>query len=445
MSNNDKESAFLAVIDAAVTESKPAMSPIEQVLGCPADQCEKMQLLIVTYILARLARYGFRADANGSLRHRESWAMADAELGSFCREILFDVRQKADVSSCRVQETMETIIDREARKRRQEILSKILRKPSSKAGEKELRRWVRAVTGAELEADVQVMRHWIWLVKSKQSGRKGSAHVMPVLTGPQGSGKSEATFKFVSPWQELADLLMEASDLTDERKRPVLASKAAGVLDELAGMAKADAAELKSIITAFEISYRPMRTNKDRTLPMAMSFIGTSNFALSEIIKDPSGARRFYEIKSLPLCDWATINDIDYDTLWMAVSEDDPAPGEVHRELIRAAQVDFVWRDPVSRWLDEERFGRVTLKNSITIPPDSPEVGISTADIYERFANWCQVHGEKQPSSEHLGRRLTDLGWERFRPRINGTRVYSYRCETWDSDILSRDGGQDVP
>ena len=240
----------------------------------------------------------------------------------------------------------------------------------------------------------------------------------------QGSGKSQAVLRLCAPWSELFDPEIGIDKITDERNAPHLAACAIGLWDELGGLAKADMEKLKHRMTATTVAYRPMRTNTRIELPALMSFIGSSNRSIGELVKDPSGMRRFYEIRASDSINWDEINGIDYNLLWQAVSENDEAPGKIHRQIISAEQLRLVWRDPVQRWIEDETdvgWQSTCGMDGVLISEVNPIVGASTASLYNRLRAWCDSAGEREPTREVMGRRLVEVGWEAFRlPRSQG-------------------------
>ncbi len=409
--------------------SEDLMAQTESLIGIVAEADPRHAEMVVA-ILESMDRRGLAADATGALRWKSSRELAAVDLGGFCRAIAFDLRRRGPVNLGTVIETAEEMLHRDAQKRRQEILATMLGKPSSAAGMAELRKWVYAVTNSVKEADVQAVAHWLWCVKRKQSGGHAERHLMITLYGPQESGKSRAAQAIIEPWAELADQKMEAASLTDERCRPALAHRAIGLLDELSGLTRADAAELKATITADEIGYRPMRSNDRRVLPMMMSFIGTSNKSIAELVHDTSGARRFYELQTPAKCDWQAINAVNYSLLWEAASENDQAPGIIHRQIIAAEQCRLVWQDPVQRWLaDETDVGWQSCSglDGVLIPKIEPVEGAATATLYRRLQAWCVAAGEREPTRETMGRRLSELEWEAFKLPRSQERARGYR------------------
>jgi Virulence-associated protein E len=417
---DDTRVATAAVVD-------PSRQEAERCLGGPLEAADENHAAIVVAILDELRIRGLAVDAAGSFRDRASWCRVDAEPAALGREIAFKLRSAGvpKIESCRVTETLEVMSVRDARARRAEIYARHIGKPASARGEAELRRWLRAVAGVEREHDVQAMRHWIHQVKNRVSGRPGDLHMMPVVYGQrQGSGKSVAVGKLCAVWAELFNADFASEDITDERRAPALGRIVVACWDELGGLGRADLEKLKHRLTGSTISYRPMTTNTVKELPMLVSLIGTSNRRLVDLAKDPTGARRFFEIEAADVIDWQTINDIDYDQLWQAVNEDEEAPGRVHRELIAAEQMKLVWRDPVERWLtdeDEAGWSVVAGLDGQDLGSAKPDEGIASAKLYDRFRRWCADAGEREVTREVMGRRLSDLGWDQFRlPRSLG-------------------------
>ena len=305
------------------------------------------------------------------------------------------------------------------------LLESASEQPATPAGETELRLWLRAVTGDEREDDLVALKHWLWLVKNRVAGRHGEQHLMLVIYGAkQGSGKSVAVTKLCEPWQELFDSDLAIEAIVDERNAPHLIKCAIGLWDELGGLAKADMERLKHRMTSPSVAYRPMRSNQRTESPMLMSFIATTNRSIAEMVKDPTGMRRFYEIRAADVLDWKAINGIDYMLAWSAVSEDDRASGVTGRQLIEDAQAHLVWRDPVQRWIgdeDDSTWLSMMGMDGEALAAVDPKAGAATAALYQRFQTWCTKAGEKTPTREILGRRMAELGWASFRlPRSQG-------------------------
>lgn len=368
---------------------------------------------LVHETIRRIEDEGVTADALGSWRRKQGWSLASVENAKLAAAIATDLRFRySSVATAVVVEVIETIQTQQAAARRAQLVAKLTGKPSTDEGRTELRRWLSAVCDGFVEADFYAMLHWLWQVKAKLTRERALSHLMIVLFGPQGSGKTEAVKRLVASLAELVDPDMSVDTLTDDRAAPQLAYRAVGVLDELAGMSRADFTKLKKKITADCVSYRPMATNSTQTLPHLCTFIGTSNKRVSDVLKDDTGNRRFYEITTADRCDWDAINAIDYDLLWTAVSEDDPAPGVVYAEHIARVLSTQRYVDPVESWLDQ------------VIDTVGAEIDCEAA--YDQFDVFCRRNGEKPLTHTAFGSRLRDLGWDRMRRQSAGERRYVY-------------------
>lgn len=398
----------------------------ERYLGKKLDDSDDNHAAILVEIIGQIQQRGLAVDALGNLRDAKTWGRVSCDPAALAEDLAFNLRRDGTrVDTARVGETFRTIARVDAYKRRHALTSSFLGKPSSQAGLAEVRRWVRAVTGEERPADIAAVLQWIWLVKNRVAGRHGELHLMLVIFGLlQGSGKSQAVLRLCALWAELFDPEISIETITDERNAPHLANCAIGLWDELGGLAKADMEKLKHRMTATTVAYRPMRTNSRIELPALMSFIGSSNRSIGELVKDSTGMRRFYEIRACDSINWNEINTIDYESLWQAISEDEQAPGIVHRGIISAEQTRLVWRDPIQRWMEDEvdaGWQSTSGLDGVLIHAMNPEVGASTHDFYQRLRAWCVSAGEREPTRETMGRRLSELGWEGFRlPRSQG-------------------------
>lgn len=185
-----------------------------------------------------------------------------------------------------------------------------------------LRTWLHAVTGQVLETDLQVMAHWIWLVKRNALGQEVVHHIVPIVIGKdQGSGKSVAVTRLISPLHRELISKFDIPQLVDERSYRLFTTKLIGNLDEMAGAAKVDVALFKGNVTSSYITYRPMRSNLIVQLRNYCSFIGSSNNTIYEMIKDTTGTRRFWAIQAQHPIPRDAINNIDYTALWAGIDE----------------------------------------------------------------------------------------------------------------------------
>lgn len=185
------------------------------------------------------------------------------------------------------------------------------------------------------EITIAVLKKFIWQVKRKMLGVAVTHHLMPVFYGSQGCGKTI----FVSKMLEVLGSLWEITDfsrLTDNREATLFDNYAL-FLDE---MHKADRAEMdgvKGVITKAQHSYRPMGTNSTAKAPMNSTFIGCSNRLLQQLINDPTGNRRFFQIdfnSQSAEPEWAFVNSLDFAAMWGSVDHlaEDPSK-HLHNEM----------------------------------------------------------------------------------------------------------------
>lgn len=174
----------------------------------------------------------------------------------------------------------------------------------------------------------RILQTAIWQVKRKLADDPAFPvhdHLMPILCGPQGSGKTQVTMKFFSP---ISDLVAPTNftEITDGRNFdlwgfPVL------FLDEMEAADRSDVEAIKNAITRSEKSGRTLYTGATNTVRNRATCWGCTNGTVGDKIADPTGLRRFGPIhvkhaptaenvaSGLPVVDWGTINSIDYSAL----------------------------------------------------------------------------------------------------------------------------------
>lgn len=281
-----------------------------------------------------------------------------------------------------------------------------------------LKKLVRAVTGDENPVHVGVMAHWLWLVKRKFLGRPVSYHIMPILFGPQGSGKTVALTKLLAPisnWQ----LNIKMNQLGDERYYVSMSQNFVVLFDEMQGVSRVDVDVLKNQMTADTNDSRILGTHTVVKVPQSCSFIGATNKPISEQILDTTGMRRFFQIDTLDKVDWEAINSIDYEELWVGIDESKSRGYiEEHLEAIQEIQAEMTAIDPIDQFIQDFR---------ITPPTQKSEKFVLNTDVYEAYRRWCEDNGINRPlDSMWLGRRLGNKGFKSEMRRLNKRTVRGY-------------------
>lgn len=244
--------------------------------------------------------------------------------------------------------------------------------------------WVTALCGNPSILDTVVMKHFIWQVKRKLTGLPVENHIMPVVVGRSGIGKSVAVSRLIEPLKAVA-LQTDMGLFGDQFSRRAFSRNYLVFFDELQGSEDADVSMMKQIITAPVIEWRAMRSERVMSAPQNSTFIGCSNEAVRDRIKDSTSSRRFWQITCADHIDWEAINNIDYVALWRSVDERAPSPVVPHLdEIKRIQEIEIRTKDIVEQWV-EVACEVVSFDES----------ALTTAELYESFKKFClwQNHG----------------------------------------------------
>lgn len=183
----------------------------------------------------------------------------------------------------------------------------------------ELEKWLGALIGPDIkEIDLAIMKHFLWQVKRKAADLPVVYHICPIFFGKQGGGKTTAIEKLLSPIKDLT-LSFSPDEATDNRVKAAFGKNLVCFFDEMANMARVEMEELKKLITAETLTYRPMHTNKSAVAQQKCSFIGGSNKSMAELIYDPTGMRRFYEFVCMDKANFEAINSVDYSAVFAGI------------------------------------------------------------------------------------------------------------------------------
>lgn len=218
-----------------------------------------------------------------------------------------------------------------------------------------LRPWLVAVTGHDNDMDAEVLSHWMWLVKRHMFGLPVCDHIMPILYGPQGSGKTEALTRLLAPLVDFWSLL-SFDQVLDPRMAHSTRTLLAVLVDEMANVARAEVSAMKSVITARTRMARRAYSPIADEIPQTTAFIGATNEFIQDIIKDETGMRRFYVVNSLQKCDWEAVNRGEWNSLWRSIDQQNPhgyLANLVLNGTLRAQQAQYLDLHPALKWLEE--------------------------------------------------------------------------------------------
>lgn len=288
-------------------------------------------------------------------------------------------------------------------------------------GDSEVRSYIMAMTGGKSQLDVAVLQHWMRNVKRRMLGMPVTYHIFPVFFGRQGGGKSEGLKKLLSPLKWYCMEVGSVVALTDERNFKAISEKYVAILDEMARSDRADAQILKNLVSSEVLSARALGTNRRDRFVANCSYIGTSNNPLQEILYDPSGMRRFYEVRCAEKGDWDSVNSIDYRSLWRSVDPERDYLSD-HRDALREHQEDIRQPTQVEQFVAE-----------LGLRPGSaedPSHRKSNTTVYQNYVRWADEVGKtKRLDSAALGRSLGTLGFPPWSGREDGKRVRGYYVE----------------
>lgn len=283
-----------------------------------------------------------------------------------------------------------------------------------------IRAWVKASTGKEDKLDIAVMRHFIWQVRRKLHGLEVSNHMMPILYGKTGGGKSQAVLKLLKPMNELM-LSMDLSIFSDQFKTRLFNKAFVMFFDEMARSERADIDKLKNIITSPFVDFRGMHTENLESIPQNCTFIGCSNDLVYDKIYDPTSARRYWQVNCADKLDWKSINTIDYLALWRSVDENADCPVQsVLKEIQDVQEKTIRHKDLIEDWMNE------FLSPKQYEPSEDP----TSTSLYGSFKEYCKWQNiNNVPTMSKFSRRvpqvIANLGWQVGPHRTNFGTVWA--------------------
>jgi hypothetical protein len=246
---------------------------------------------------------------------------------------------------------------------------------------------------------------------------KNSCHLMIILSGCQGDGKTFAIEHLMSP---LGDMFTPSSldALKDNSMSYQFSVMPAMLFEEMQGSSKADIEELKSIMTG---KSKMMREAYARAgvRRLVTTFIGAANKDIGNLIKDDTGNRRFIQFFSQKI-DRDVMAQVDVMKIWRSVDEAAHEPpmyaSHENYELIHGIQDEQRTLGPVEQWL----------LGATNVPWDHPA---KANQMFDDFKTWCVANGAMSTSESHhwsgsrLGATLKELAQAKDRYTIKVTRT----------------------
>lgn len=233
------------------------------------------------------------------------------------------------------------------------------------ACESESEAFVRVLIGPErataepdvFKRDVAMLRHSLWQVKRKIQGLPTKNETFLCLNGPQESGKTHALKELGLRKLGIAACDFKSlTDISDSRNDEVFSLTFFNLVEELQGAKRADIEKLKALVSAEYITFRPMRTTESVKAPQRVTFFGTTNKSIYDVVRDSTGMRRFYEINTCTFMDRAEFAKIDFNKVWLGINAEISTPHyfDSVKAEVTAVQKANGYVTNVIEWVQEE-------------------------------------------------------------------------------------------
>lgn len=278
--------------------------------------------------------------------------------------------------------------------------------------------WIKSITGSSDNLNIKVMEHWLWQIKRKLMGLEVDHHIMPILYGKSGAGKSVAVRNLIGPLQEAA-IATDMSIFMDQFSKRQFSRNFIMFFDELDGAEGIDVNKLKQVITAPSLEYRVMKSEAFFSSKQNCTFIGCTNTPVRERIKDSTSARRFWEIHTQDKIDWDVINGLDYLALWRSINTTGPSPILPFLDELHLRQQDELRsKSLIEEWIE-----------SCCQFEELSDEGSTTQELFNHFKKWCRWQNLSAiPTLQKFSR---DLKIESKMLGHDLESVHSYRGTLW--------------
>ena len=250
---------------------------------------------------------------------------------------------------------------------------------------------------------VAVLLKYIHQVKRKMHGLEVSRHLMPILMGKTGCGKTTLVRALIEPLGEVA-ADTDFKQIADERVIDMWLNFVLFV-DEMGWSTKAEANLVKYIISAKTLDRRRMQQNHTDRVAQNATLIGTSNQgSVSVLFHDVTGLRRYAGLYTKNRMDWQAINAMDWLKLWQCISPDDPDPILPFVDDLANHQEEERAKSSVEAWLEDTDWycamsGLVRQRTKFT-----------GQELYEEFRNYEERNFPRQDTNKiAFGRELGRL------------------------------------
>lgn len=226
-------------------------------------------------------------------------------------------------------------------------------------GEQRLHNWLQTYLGVEYDPYSRIVGPKFLIAMVARIYQPGcKADYMPVLEGPQGTGKSSACRILAGTW--FADSLPDLHRGDPVRLSAYVRGKWLIEVSELSAIRAAEASALKAFLTQTEERFIPKYGRVEVHEPRQCLFIGTTN--KTAYLGDESGGRRFWPLKTTLIDLEALTRDRDQlfaeavdrylkGETWHPSREEEAA--HIAPQQVARFQADDAWQDAIEAWIAE--------------------------------------------------------------------------------------------
>lgn len=314
------------------------------------------------------------------------------------------------------------------RSHKKEFINKIRYNKDIDPGLEELKKFCNTIF-EDPEFAFYNIQHFMWQVKRKIFKQKVTNHMMLIIYGEQGCGKTEAIEKLLGPlksyvYEGQVAAVQDKNEFHNFNKNYVMRC------EELERLDKTDKNALKSMITRETVPYRILYSQMTAVVDQNCTFIGSSNDNISDIFKDYSGMRRFVQLdskseekltknnKSGPKYkEWDIINNIDYDKIWQSIAHSDRSPilPLLDSGRIKEHQQELTAKNSIQEWIEEIELGEGTREVELDV-------------LYNLYKSWCFEIKAQPFRPKKFSMEMVAAGFTRSRVRRDGKRVHIIKC-----------------
>lgn len=245
-----------------------------------------------------------------------------------------------------------------------------------------------------------VMKYWLESLYHKLNGKTFVFPIIPIFYSrhAQGKGKSLLVKKILEPFSPFT---MDTSidQICDSRCYKMLSENWACNLDECRGASSDQIAYLKNIITSSTINPRILNSHTLPIVPVTTVFVGTGNEAISRILNDSSGMRRFHDFPIYNELTEDELNTIDMELIIrghkMWTKKEAQEMRKYYDQYIQPKQDLIKKEDHVIEFIEMSEL-------SWNKPRDGQHLSscntfVSSKDIFDNFVSYWSKQGLRKP------------------------------------------------